>query len=67
MNPYAETTTTNLPTSRPYVDPHASGEVDPEQYPQPIDSTKKIRGKTELVEMVVGGLQKELIIAKVNI
>jgi len=50
---------------RPYVDPTAT-DVDLSVYPEPVDSTGKIRGGKELLETIVGGLEKELVVAKVT-
>ncbi|KAG8224718.1 hypothetical protein J437_LFUL004888, partial [Ladona fulva] len=50
---------------RPLVDPDATGEVDPEKYPQPKESTHKIRGRTDVLEMLCGGaVDPELLTAK---
>ncbi|XP_046396000.1 major facilitator superfamily domain-containing protein 6 isoform X4 [Ischnura elegans] len=50
---------------RPRVDPEASGEVDPEKYPQPKESTHKIRGRTDVLELLCGGaVDPELLTAK---
>ena len=49
---------------RPYVDPEAMGEVDPSSYPAPKESTDKIRGRSDLMEMFCQGVTQELLIAK---
>ncbi|XP_071451913.1 major facilitator superfamily domain-containing protein 6 isoform X2 [Hetaerina americana] len=50
---------------RPRVDPEAAGEVDPEKYPQPKESTHKIRGRTDVLELLCGGaVDPELLTAK---
>ncbi|XP_018028262.1 major facilitator superfamily domain-containing protein 6 isoform X2 [Hyalella azteca] len=50
--------------SRPYVDPNATGEVDPNQYPEPKEATHKIRGRSDFLDMVCKGANHELIFAK---
>ncbi len=75
MNPYASTTTNNVVGD--YRNQEEGGEyegqgpgqghlspVDLNRYPDPIDSTKKIRGKSELLETLIGGLEPELLTAK---
>jgi nitrate/nitrite transporter NarK len=49
---------------RPRVDPEALGEVDPEQYPQPKDSTNRIRGKSDIIELIFGSVDQELLTVK---
>ncbi|CAG9854018.1 unnamed protein product [Phyllotreta striolata] len=49
---------------RPMVDPEAEGEVDPSLYPEPKDSTHKVRGKTALIEMIFGPVDQELLVVK---
>lgn len=49
---------------RPRVDPEALGEVDPEHYPQPKDSTNRIRGKSDLIELLFGSVDQELLTVK---
>ncbi|CAH1711732.1 hypothetical protein AGLY_000918 [Aphis glycines] len=49
---------------RPRVDPEALGEVDPEHYPQPKDSTNRIRGKSDLIELIFGSVDQELLTVK---
>lgn len=49
---------------RPRVDPEALGEVDPEHYPQPKDSTNRIRGKSDLIELIFGAVDQELLTVK---
>ncbi|XP_058062067.1 major facilitator superfamily domain-containing protein 6 [Anopheles bellator] len=51
-------------TARPMVDPEAMGEVDPNQYPQAKESTHKIRGKSDILEMVFGSVDQELLPVK---
>lgn len=63
QNPYQDTTFLNHPGYRPYQDPTAD-EVDLNKYPEAKDSTNKIRGKSELLETIVGGLEPELVVAK---
>ncbi|XP_072403120.1 major facilitator superfamily domain-containing protein 6 isoform X1 [Diabrotica undecimpunctata] len=53
----------HFPT-RPMVDPEAEGEVDPSQYPQPKESTHKIRGKSDMIEMIFGPVDQELLVVK---
>ena len=53
------------PGVRPYTAPDETGFVDVSKYPEPVDSTKKIRGTSELLETLVGGLEPELVTAKV--
>ncbi|KAF2359440.1 Major facilitator superfamily associated domain [Trinorchestia longiramus] len=50
--------------SRPFVDPNATGEVDPTQYPEPKEATHKIRGRSDLLDMVCKGANHELVFAK---
>lgn len=49
---------------RPRVDPEALGEVDPEHYPQAKDSTNRIRGKSDLIELIFGSVDQELLTVK---
>nr|CAD7569831.1 unnamed protein product [Timema californicum] len=49
---------------RPLVDPDALGEVDPEKYPQPKESTHKIRGKSDFLELLCGSVDQELLTVK---
>jgi hypothetical protein len=49
---------------RPMVDPEALGEVDPEKYPQPKESTHKIRGRSDIIEFVCGAVDPELLTVK---
>ncbi|XP_014290851.1 major facilitator superfamily domain-containing protein 6 [Halyomorpha halys] len=49
---------------RPPVDPDALGEVDPNLYPQPKEATHKIRGKSDLIEMLCGTVDQELLTVK---
>ncbi|KAK9694958.1 MFS_1 like family [Popillia japonica] len=49
---------------RPVVDPDAEGEVDPSSYPQPKEATHKIRGKSDVLEMLFGTVDQELLIVK---
>uniref|UniRef100_A0A6A7G3U5 Major facilitator superfamily domain-containing protein 6-like isoform X2 n=2 Tax=Hirondellea gigas TaxID=1518452 RepID=A0A6A7G3U5_9CRUS len=51
--------------SRPYVDPNAAGEVDPNEYPAPKESTHKVRGRFDFLEKYCSGVKYELVIAKV--
>ncbi|GJQ77082.1 hypothetical protein Trydic_g23653 [Trypoxylus dichotomus] len=56
---------TNIPSGvRPKVDPDAQGEVDPSSYPQPKEATHKIRGKSDVLEMLFGTVDQELLIVK---
>ncbi|KAK4883021.1 hypothetical protein RN001_006340 [Aquatica leii] len=50
--------------SRPIVDPDAEGEVDPTSYPQPKESTHKIRGRSDIIELLFGAVDQELLIVK---
>ncbi|XP_014248796.1 major facilitator superfamily domain-containing protein 6 isoform X2 [Cimex lectularius] len=51
--------------ARPKVDPDALGEVDPEAYPQPKEATHKIRGKSDILEMLCGAsVDQELLTVK---
>ncbi|XP_057668772.1 major facilitator superfamily domain-containing protein 6 isoform X1 [Diorhabda carinulata] len=50
--------------ARPMVDPEAEGEVDPSLYPQPKESTHKIRGKSDMLEMLFGPVDQELLVVK---
>ncbi|XP_019875474.1 major facilitator superfamily domain-containing protein 6 isoform X1 [Aethina tumida] len=52
------------PGVRPMVDPEAQGEVDPSMYPQPKEATHKIRGKSDILEMVFGPVDQELLVVK---
>jgi len=56
MNPYNSTIDDQLDSS--------VQSVDLGKYPDPVDSTQKIRGKSELLENLVGGLEPELVTAK---
>lgn len=49
---------------RPQVDPSAEGEVDPSAYAAPRDGTNKIRGKSDILEMLCGGVDQELLPVK---
>ena len=54
-----------LPTStKPMVDPHAEGNVDPNLYPHPQEATYKIRGKNDVIEYLFGTVDQELLIVK---
>ncbi|XP_063878953.1 major facilitator superfamily domain-containing protein 6-like isoform X1 [Scylla paramamosain] len=53
-----------VPGSRPYVDPEAHGEVDPTAYPEPKESTHKIRGRSDIIDMFCNNVNQELLIAK---
>ncbi|EAA08483.4 major facilitator superfamily domain-containing protein 6 [Anopheles merus] len=50
--------------ARPMVDPEAMGEVDPTLYPQAKESTHKIRGKSDILEMLFGSVDQELLPVK---
>nr|XP_027235101.1 major facilitator superfamily domain-containing protein 6-like isoform X2 [Penaeus vannamei] len=50
--------------SRPFVDPEAHGEVDPTAYPEPKESTHKIRGRSDLIDMFCNNVNQELLFAK---
>jgi len=52
------------PGIRPRVDPEALGEVDPEKYPQPKESTHKIRGRSDIIEFLCGAVDPELLTVK---
>ena len=54
-----------VPGVRPRVDPNAAGEVDPNLYPEPKDSTKKVRGRTDIMDMLFGNASQDLLIAKI--
>ncbi|CAG0890611.1 unnamed protein product [Cyprideis torosa] len=49
---------------RPRVDPDATGQVDPTMYPEAKDSTKKVRGKSDIMEMLCSTVSQELLMAK---
>lgn len=53
-----------LPGARPMVDPSEQGEVDPEKYGPAKDSTNKIRGKSDMLEYLFGGVDQELLMVK---
>lgn len=53
-----------LTMARPKVDPHALGEVDPNEYPEPKESTHKIRGRSDLMELFFGEQNQELMVVK---
>ncbi|XP_013119445.2 major facilitator superfamily domain-containing protein 6 [Stomoxys calcitrans] len=50
--------------ARPRVDVEAEGEVDPTLYPEPKEATNKIRGHADVVEMLFGPTEHELIPVK---
>ncbi|GAB0090130.1 major facilitator superfamily domain-containing protein 6-A [Sergentomyia squamirostris] len=50
--------------ARPMVDPEAAGEVDPSLYPQAKESTHKIRGRYDVIEMIFGPVDQELLFVK---
>lgn len=50
--------------ARPMVDPNESGEVDPDKYGPAKDATHKIRGKSDFLEFVFGGVDQELLMVK---
>ncbi|KAB0795046.1 hypothetical protein PPYR_11885 [Photinus pyralis] len=52
------------PSTRPLVDPDAQGEVDPTSYPQPKEATHKIRGRSDVIELLFGAVDQELLIVK---
>ncbi|XP_062130863.1 major facilitator superfamily domain-containing protein 6 [Drosophila sulfurigaster albostrigata] len=52
------------PGARPRVDVEASGEVDPNLYPEAKDSTHKVRGHSEILQMFFGATEQELIPVK---
>lgn len=54
----------NQPGIRPKVDPEALGEVDPNLYPQPKEATHKIRGKSDIIELLCGDVDQELLTVK---
>ncbi|VEN43408.1 unnamed protein product [Callosobruchus maculatus] len=53
-----------VPGARPRVDPEAEGYVDPNLYPQPKEATHKIRGKSDILEMIFGPVDQELLVVK---
>ncbi|XP_076295280.1 major facilitator superfamily domain-containing protein 6 jef isoform X2 [Lasioglossum baleicum] len=53
-----------VPGARPMVDPLASGEVDPNLYPEPKEATHKIRGKSDVIEYLFGAVDQELLTVK---
>lgn len=53
------------PGSRPFVDVNATGQVDPNMYPEPKDSTHKVRGKSEFLQMIFDVANQELLLAKI--
>lgn len=53
-----------LPGTRPMVDPQAEGNVDPNLYPQPKEATHKIRGKNDFIEYLFGSVDQELLTVK---
>ncbi|KAG0711974.1 Major facilitator superfamily domain-containing protein 6 [Chionoecetes opilio] len=53
-----------VPGSRPFVDSEAQGEVDPTAYPEPKESTHKIRGRSDFIDMFCNNVNQELLIAK---
>lgn len=53
------------PGSRPMVNPEEQGEVDPTKYGAPKEATHKIRGKSDILEMLFGGgVDQELLVVK---
>ncbi|XP_067012148.2 major facilitator superfamily domain-containing protein 6 [Anabrus simplex] len=52
------------PGIRPKVDPDATGEVDPTLYPEPKEATHKIRGRSDVLELLCGVVDQELLIVK---
>lgn len=46
------------------LDDQQTVEVDLSKYPEPVESTKKIRGRSDLIEWFCGTVNRELIIAK---
>ncbi|EDW00917.1 major facilitator superfamily domain-containing protein 6 [Drosophila grimshawi] len=52
------------PGARPRVDVEATGEVDPNLYPEAKDSTHKVRGTSGVLEMFFGATEQELIPVK---
>ncbi|XP_039954018.1 major facilitator superfamily domain-containing protein 6 [Bactrocera tryoni] len=50
--------------ARPRVDVEATGEVDPTLYPEAKESTHKIRGHSDIIEMLFGPTEHELIPVK---
>ncbi|XP_061398696.1 major facilitator superfamily domain-containing protein 6 [Musca vetustissima] len=50
--------------ARPRVDIEAEGEVDPNLYPEPKEATNKIRSHADVVEMLFGPTEHELIPVK---
>ncbi|KAL0269369.1 UNVERIFIED_CONTAM: hypothetical protein PYX00_007127 [Menopon gallinae] len=55
---------TAMPGVRPKVDPSEMGEVDPEKYGPAKDATHKIRGKSDVLEYIFGGVDQELLMVK---
>lgn len=49
---------------RPRVDPNAAGEVDPSEYPEPKESTNKIRGRADIMQSLFGDENQELLVVK---
>ncbi|KAL1460577.1 hypothetical protein WDU94_012553 [Cyamophila willieti] len=49
---------------RPRVDPEYVGEVDPSAYPMPKEATHKIRGKSDVIELLFGAVDQELLTVK---
>ncbi|CAL4060518.1 unnamed protein product [Meganyctiphanes norvegica] len=52
------------PGARPYVDPEAMGEVDPTAYPDAKESTHKVRGKSDIMELLCNNVNQNLLMAK---
>ena len=50
--------------ARPFVDVEASGEVDPTAYPEPKDSTHKVRGRSDVLHMLFDTANQDLVISK---
>lgn len=53
-----------IPGARPFVDPSAAGDVDPNLYPEPKEATHKIRGKNDFIEYLFGSVDQELLTVK---
>lgn len=52
------------PGVRPLVDPSELGEVDPEKYGPAKEATHKIRGRSDILEFLLGGVDQELLMVK---
>ncbi|XP_043226876.1 major facilitator superfamily domain-containing protein 6-like isoform X2 [Amphibalanus amphitrite] len=50
--------------ARPFVDVDASGAVDPNAYPEPKESTHKVRGRSDVLHMLFDTANQDLVISK---